>query len=297
MAPSLEACRSALSAFDIHSGRRKTDRKFRPIVSIVIPTLNCADALNKTLAHISRGSWSNVEVVIADGGSTGETIQVIRDHEHLINRWISAKDSGISEAFNRGIALSTGDIVKITNAGDSNSEHYVPRVVDLFQSNPQAGFVYGDVLMTDDRGSVTRRVKGVENLQQRYFDSMVVAPHPSMAVFMKTYEKVGLFSENLKLSMDFEWLVRCLRAGFTGAYCKSLISLMEEGGESNRLAVHRDWENLKITVSLGTMPAPLAVGRFGLKSAMNLTRLSLESLGQEALSYRFRQSIDRLLGR
>lgn len=297
MTPSLSACRAALSAHEIHRGNRQTDTETRPLVSVVIPTLNCAEALDRTLTNLSRETWPGLEVVIADAGSRDGTIDVIRDHDGLVSRWISAKDNGISQGFNRGIALSGGDIVQITNAGDYLSEGHVSHLIDLFQSNPQAGFVYGDVVMIDPYGAVTRRVKGVANLQERYFDSMVVAPHPAMAVRRETYETVGLFNEDLKLAMDFEWLVRCLRAGVSGVYSESLVARMAEGGKNNRLAVRRDWENLKIATAFGTMPVALAFGRFGLKTAMNVMRLGLETVGQEALSYRFRRSVDHLLGR
>ena len=146
-------------------------------------------------------------------------------------------------------------------------------------------------------GSVTRRVRGVKDLRKSHFDSMAVAPHPSMAVRLEAYEKVGLFNEELKFSMDFEWLARCLQAGFDGVYSESLVAVMAEGGASNRHAMLRDWENLRVATSFGTMPAAMAIGRFGLKTVMNLTRLGLEKFGGEGLGYRFRRSIDRALGR
>ena len=297
MTGSVAEFREGLDSFEIRSGRRRTLRNIGPVVSIVIPTLNCAEALAKTLDSISRESWAGIEVLIADGGSRDGTLDVILANSHQVTRWMSARDTGISQAFNRGIALATGDIVQITNAGDYYVEGHISRVVDVFAANPDAGFVYGDVIMADADGRMTRCAKGVPGLENRYLDSMALAPHPAMAVRMSTYEKVGLFNEELGLSMDFEWLVRCLKAGIKGVYSDSLVVQMAEGGKSNRLALRRDWENLRVTHAYRTMPMPLAICRFALKGMMNVTRISLDALGQEALGYRFRRAVDSALGR
>lgn len=289
--------REALRSYEIHPGGRHVVGGVRPLVSIVISTLNCAPALTKTLDSISQESWPEIEVIIADGGSRDGTLDLIVENAHRITRWMSARDSGIAQGFNRGIAMATGDIIQITNAGDYYAQGHISRVVDLLAASPKAGFVYGDVIMVDSDGQVTRRARGVPDLKNRYLDSMALASHPAMAVRMSTYERVGLFNEDLSMAMDYEWLIRCLKVGIEGVYSDSLVVRMAEGGKSNRLSLHRDWENLGVTLAHRTMPLPLAVCRFGLKTMMNVTRMSLEAVGQDALSYRFRRAVDFVLRR
>ena len=92
--------------------------KRKPLVSIVTIVYNGEKHLEQTIQSVLNQTYSNIEYIIIDGGSKDNTINIIEKYSDRLAYWISEKDNGISDAFNKGIAKSTGEIVGLINADD-----------------------------------------------------------------------------------------------------------------------------------------------------------------------------------
>jgi len=91
----------------------------RPLISIVTISYNCADAIERTIQSVLSQRFTEYEYIIIDGGSTDGTADIIRRYSESLSYWVSERDRGIGDAFNKGIAAAKGRYVNLLNAGDS----------------------------------------------------------------------------------------------------------------------------------------------------------------------------------
>lgn len=90
----------------------------QPLISIIIPTLNAANFLQTAVNSVMSNSYPSKELIIVDGGSTDETVQIIKENEAVLSRWISEPDNGIYEAMEKGVHLAKGDWIYFLGADD-----------------------------------------------------------------------------------------------------------------------------------------------------------------------------------
>lgn len=118
----------------------------KPLVSIITVSFNAASSIEKTILSIINQTYSNIEFIIVDGGSTDGTLDLIRKYEKDISYWISEPDKGIYDAMNKGVNKATGEWVNFMNAGDTfYSHHTIKEISHLFDKKTDV--VYGAVNM------------------------------------------------------------------------------------------------------------------------------------------------------
>ncbi len=119
-----------------------------PIVTVITVAYNCASSIEETMLSVLNQTYSNIEYVVIDGGSTDGTLEVIRKYDHAIDYWLSEPDRGIYDAINKGVRASTGQWLNCMNVKDAlASENTVQTVVDTYIPS-RAKFIYSDVLLT-----------------------------------------------------------------------------------------------------------------------------------------------------
>jgi glycosyltransferase involved in cell wall biosynthesis len=91
----------------------------QPLISIITISYNCADAVEKTIRSVLSQQYPDFEYIVIDGGSTDGTADIIRRHSPNLAYWVSEKDRGISDAFNKGIAAARGRYINLLNSGDT----------------------------------------------------------------------------------------------------------------------------------------------------------------------------------
>lgn len=90
----------------------------RPKISVITAVLNNPSGLFKTIQGINNQTYKNIEYIVVDGGSEQDTIDILKNNQNTITHWISEPDKGISDAFNKGVKLSTGEYICFLGAGD-----------------------------------------------------------------------------------------------------------------------------------------------------------------------------------
>lgn len=115
-----------------------------PLVSIITPSLNQGRFIEQTIASVLKQTYRNIEYIVMDGGSTDNTIDVIKKYaKDPRMKWFSQKDDGQYDAVNRGFTLASGDVLGWINADDVYTNDTLAKVSAVFQNYPNVEIVYG----------------------------------------------------------------------------------------------------------------------------------------------------------
>ncbi len=182
-----------------------------PKISLVTPSLNQGKFIEETILSVLEQDYPNLEYFIIDGGSTDDTLSVIKNYETHLTAWINEPDSGQSEAINKGLALATGDIFNWLNADDRYEKGALRRIAEVFMKNPDTEVVCGmekECFMDDpDREeyfSTTIKKTAEETLYKGHIIQ-------SATFFrMDAVRRMGPLREELHYLMDAEWWMRYL---------------------------------------------------------------------------------------
>src|ERR1035437_5829495 len=131
-----------------------------PLVSIITPSYNQAQFLEKTILSVLSQNYPNIEYIIIDGGSTDNSADIIRKYENKISFWISEKDKGQSDAINKGWKRAKGKYCSYLNSDDELVPGAVSKIVEAFEKNQDAGVVYGDYTFIDENEKEISRERG-----------------------------------------------------------------------------------------------------------------------------------------
>ncbi len=204
-------------------------------LSIITAALNSAKTVEDTVKSVLGQSYGDIEYIIVDGGSTDGTLDIIERYKDKIAKVVSEKDGGIFDAFNKGIAMATGDIVGILNSDDFYaSDSVIQDVMEKFAAS-SADTVYGDLEYVDpvDTSKVIRGWKAGEYRKSR-FRSGWMPPHPTFFVKRSLYDRYGGFNTWMKISNDYELELRFLyKNNATAAYVPKVLVKMRAGGNSD----------------------------------------------------------------
>ncbi len=200
-------------------------------VSLILTTYNSAEHLSQTLQSIDMQDYSEIEVNIKDGGSTDETIMIIKDYENhgkFPLNWISCADNGIYNAMNQGYALAEGEIIVFFNDCFLYASA-ISEMVKLLEENVDCVGVHADLVYME-AGKVIRYWKmGPQKSLYRGW----MPGHPTLFLKREVYEKYGLYDDSYRIAADYEFMVRFLKDRKNRlAYLPKTIIGMYYGGTS-----------------------------------------------------------------
>ena len=178
-----------------------------PLVSVITPSFNQGRFLRAAIESVLGQSYARVEYIIVDGASTDESRDVIREYGDRIAYWVSERDSGQSDALNKGFRRASGEIVGWLNADDV----YLPDCVTLasraLSADPSLGAVYGDVAVIDWEGRVIGRPKWDDYDFEALLTHRAMLPQPGSFFRRDILERVGFLRTDLHYAMDYDlWL-------------------------------------------------------------------------------------------
>ena len=203
-------------------------------VSIVIPVFN-DPRIAIALDSISKQQYDGeIEVVVVDGASTDDTLEVVRRYGELVTTLISEPDKGIFDALNKGITASTGDVIALLGADDRYADPTVVRdAVDPLQDEA-VDASYGDLVYVDDHDRVVRYWKSGLFRRYKLFLGWL-PPHFTLFARRSVYDRVGLFDTANRVGADSDHLLRMLyEHRIRLRYVPRVLVRMTQGGNSNR---------------------------------------------------------------
>ncbi|MEO5684456.1 MAG: glycosyltransferase family 2 protein [Chitinophagaceae bacterium] len=177
-----------------------------PLISIITPSFNQGSFIGETILSVIDQDYPAIEYIIIDGGSTDDTIAVIKKYEDRINFWVSEPDKGQPDAINKGLKRATGDIIAFINSDDVYEPGAFRFIAEQFQLGHQwmMGAVINFRIETGESELVTQQADGnLLNWLIRNNRNHQPGNFWSRSVF----EKVGLMDESLHYSFDWDyWL-------------------------------------------------------------------------------------------
>lgn len=207
-------------------------------VSVITVSFNSARTIEETIKSVISQKEVEIEYIVIDGDSTDATHSILSRYESSFSQLIIEKDDGIYDAMNKGIRLSSGDIICLLNSDDIfSASDVLSKVRDNFLSYPELSAVLSDVGHCKNKSDLVRADRLVS---AKYFSPWKMRfgfnpPHPGIFLRSSVYEKYGLFRQDFKTGADLEFMVRL--------FCKKRISylkvdlcsvIMRDGGVSTR---------------------------------------------------------------
>ena len=194
--------------------RTQSEIREQILVSVVIPCLNRADFLQPTIESVLQQDYPHIECIVVDGGSTDETVAILKCYEDRIS-WISEPDDGHADAINKGWQMSKGEVLAWLNADDVWAvPDAVREAVAYLSENPEVDLVYGDCGSIDAEGNLV----GMSYLHQwdlayavEHCDHCI--PQPAAFIRRQILEKVGWLDKSFFQKKDHELWLRIGVAG------------------------------------------------------------------------------------
>ena len=183
-------------------------------ISIITATYNSAFTLRNTMESILRQTYKDYECIIVDGASKDGTLAIIKEYESRFEgklKYISELDNGIYDAMNKGIAMTTGDVIGILNSDDFYTSNDALQVIaDTFAKN-NIDATYGDIhYVNDDNLTKVVRYYSSAVFRRSFMRYGLMPAHPSFYCKRSVYEKYGNFDTSYRIAADFENLLRLI---------------------------------------------------------------------------------------
>lgn len=201
--------------------------KHLPKVSIIFPVKNSENTVEKSLSSLFNQSYKNIEIIVIDGFSTDKTVEIIKSYIQSISYFISEPDKGIGDAMNKGLKIVNGELVGILNADD----YFLPNAVELMVKNYllNVNFIYhADCnIFFDDFKFYNSKSPTIVNLKKG-----MLIQHIATFVPKRVYDEIGFFDPTLKISADWDFLLRCQIKGIKFKKIDEIIANYSIGGTS-----------------------------------------------------------------
>lgn len=189
-----------------------------PRITIITPSYNQGHFIEETIRSVLLQGYPKLEYIIIDGGSTDNTVEIIKRYEPWITYWVSESDRGQTHAINKGIAQATGEILAYLNSDD----YYLPgtlfKVAEYFYEFPQTDLLHGICRYVNQQGEKIGEQFGNIQTLEEILDLWDVwwkkrqFVQPEVFWTRRITEKVGLFQEELNYVMDYEYWCRVFQA-------------------------------------------------------------------------------------
>jgi len=186
------------------------DGKSWPKISIVTPSYNQGQYLEETIRSVLLQNYPNLEYIIIDGGSSDNSVEVIKKYEKWLSYWVSEPDRGQSHAINKGLKIVKGEIIGWLNSDDVYMRGAISTAVEYLLSDHQIAMIYGDCTQTDNASRKISYYKS-ENYNRntliKWWRKSNYIPQPTVFLRKSVFNEVGYLNEKLRFCMDYDlWL-------------------------------------------------------------------------------------------
>lgn len=178
------------------------------LVSVITPCYNSEKTIEKTLSSIENQTYSNIEYIIIDGGSSDRTLSLIEQHRDRLPknlRIISERDKGIYDAMNKGIHMANGSLIGIVNSDDWYEHDTIEQAVTHYQGNSY------EVLYGMQRNYLGDKEKAILFFHHDFLSEQMIT-HPTCFVTKGAYQALGLFDLSYRSAADYDLMLRFWRS-------------------------------------------------------------------------------------
>ena len=228
-----------------------------PSIAVVTPSLNQGRFIERTIRSVLDQGYSPLEYVVCDGGSNDGTLDILSRFRDRLSV-VSEPDDGQASAVNKGIRLTSGDVIGWLNSDDVYYPRALRLVAEVFASRPDVDVVYGDAQIIDSDDAALRAYYtepwDATRLAERCF-----LCQPAVFFRRRVVERFGGLNQRLHYCLDYEYWLRLAQGGAAFAYVPSLLAGSRQHPETKTLRARRalhDELNTMLRERLGRVPDP-----------------------------------------
>ncbi len=204
-----------------------------PKISIITPSYNQGKFLEQTIRSIIDQNYPNLEFIIIDGGSTDNTIEIIKRYEKNISYWVSEPDHGQTNGINKGFRIATGDLVAWMNSDDIYYDNTFKTIASCYlETKGRYDVYFGNKKNISENGQVLHEFFYSPFFKYTlFYDDMNISNQS--AFWKKTvFEKIGFLDEGLGFIMDYEFFVRMARNSMKFYYVDEFLGALRHHPEA-----------------------------------------------------------------
>ncbi len=216
-----------------------------PKISVITASYNQGQFLERTILSIINQNYENLEFIIIDGGSSDNSLEIIKKYEKYITYWISEKDNGQADAINKGFKIATGDLLCFQNSDDLFCNNSFKILANYYQINPNFDCYYGDLLFIDAEDNSLEILKTNNfNYKAQILEGMQIF-NQSMFFKKSLGEKYGCLDSTLTFVIDYENVLRWSNYGAKFVKVNNLLGAfrLHEAAKTNNLESIRKKEH------------------------------------------------------
>jgi|ERR1035437_181162 glycosyltransferase involved in cell wall biosynthesis len=179
-----------------------------PLVSVVTPSYNQGKYIEETIQSVLNQDYENIEYIIIDGGSSDNSVDIIKKHASKLAYWVSEPDKGQADAINKGFLKSKGEYICWLNSDDLFYPNFISSRILQFQKHPDIDMIYGDVDQGPNPENSWLR-KGKQTSFRTILKTLdVPIPQQSSIWKRKVLEKTGILDPQWHVLLDMDYFIR-----------------------------------------------------------------------------------------
>ena len=186
-----------------------------PKITIVTPSYNQGQFLEDTILSVLGQNYPNLEYIVMDGGSSDNSVDILKKYDNELSYWESQKDKGQSDAINRGFTRSTGDILMWLNSDDMLMPNVLKFIAQTFLENGDCLYFGNCIHFRENTYLWSTGSNLVETSLRNRIKDLAYIIQPSSFWTKKIWLEIGSLNENLHYTFDWEWFIRVSDAGYS----------------------------------------------------------------------------------
>jgi glycosyltransferase involved in cell wall biosynthesis len=234
-------------------------------VSIITASFRSESTIVDTLKSLNEQTYPAIEHLVVDGASTDRTLELVREHGKRVARLVSEPDKGIYDAFNKGLAMATGDVIGFLNSDDFYaSPDVIAAIMEVFNREQDVDAVYADLVYVEktDKSTITRYWKS-RPYRRGDFTRAFCPPHPTLFLRRSVYDRTGGFDAGFRYAGDYEYMLRAFHTHeVKSRYLAKIAVMMRNGGTTGGSWVHIKNQNVEIFRALEHARVPVSRAGF-----------------------------------
>ena len=204
----------------------------KPKISIITPSYNQGQFLESTIKSLIEQNYPNLELIIIDGGSTDNSVDVIKKYQKHRSFWVSEKDRGQTHAINKGFKRANGDFVNWLNSDDMLPPGALNALCDGINQYPCADIFFGDYMAVDAKGQLLYSRKSAPFMEQTLFWGRQLSCQPAVFFRRSLLENFGYLNEDQQFCMDTEFWIRAAQKGASFRQIKHPLGITRAHGDA-----------------------------------------------------------------